>query len=338
MARRLRVEFEGAIYHLTVRANGGKGLFKDDDDRRYLLDRIAEAAQTYQVRIYLFCLMSNHFHLMVETPRGNLGRFMQGVLTGYGVYYNRRHRSHGHVTQGRYGARLVEGNEYLLKLSRYVHLNPVKIARMKSGTLSERLETLRKHSWSSFQAYAGLALRNDFVDYEPVLVLLDGGKGGREDRYREFVETGVAQDDKEFAEAMWLSAHCIGSEDFRESVEERYRMLLHERRVTEDVAFRRIGKTLSAERIIGVVAAFAEMDPKDLVMRQNDCRWRAVTARMLCRYGGLTQRRTATILGVRTGVAVSCQLRKLAGLLLSDRDLAETVHSIERRLNKDLEQ
>jgi putative transposase len=340
MARKLRVEFEGAIYHLTVRSNGGAKLFKDDTDRRYLLGRIAEAAETYQVRIYVFCLMSNHFHLVVKTPRGNLGRFMQGVLTGYGVYYNRRHRSHGHVTQGRYGARLVEGNEYLLKLSRYVHLNPVKITRIKSEPLSERLELLRKYTWSSYQAYVGLAPRNDFVDYGPVLGLLGGGKGDREDRYREFVETGAAQDDEEFAEAMWLSAHCIGGEDFREDVEERYKSLLQERRVPEDIAFRRIVKvkTLSAERIIAVVASFAGMDPQDLVIRQNDCRWRAVTARMLCRYGGLTQRATARILGVRTGVAVCCQLRKLTGLLRSDMDLARKVCRIERRLDKELVQ
>ena len=98
MARKVRVEYEGAIYHLTVRANGGDALFTDDGDRRYLLSRIAEARDTYQVRVYFFCLMATHFHLVVETLRGNLGRFMQGVLTGYGVYYNRRHRSHGHVT------------------------------------------------------------------------------------------------------------------------------------------------------------------------------------------------------------------------------------------------
>ena len=82
MARKVRVEYKGAIYHLTVRANGGDALFEDDGDRRYLLSRIAEACATYQVRVYLFCLMRNHFHLVVETPRGNLGRFMQGVLTG----------------------------------------------------------------------------------------------------------------------------------------------------------------------------------------------------------------------------------------------------------------
>ena len=106
--------------------------------------------------MYLFCLMSTHFHLVVETPRGNLGRFMQGVLTGYGVYYNRRHRSHGHVTQGRYGARLVEGDAYLLKLSRYVHLNPVKIARVRSKPMPERLQMLREYGGLTQRAAASI--------------------------------------------------------------------------------------------------------------------------------------------------------------------------------------
>jgi putative transposase len=169
MARKLRVEYEGAIYHVTVRANGKGDLFADDRDRRYLLERMAAAVETYRVRLYQFCLMSNHFHLVVETPGGNLGQFMQGVLTGYGVYYNRRHGSHGHVTQGRYGARVVEGNEYLLKLSRYVHLNPVKLVRERSKSLAERVEGLRKYAWSSYPSYAGLAPRNTFVCYDPIL-------------------------------------------------------------------------------------------------------------------------------------------------------------------------
>ena len=117
MARQLRVQYDGAICHVTVRANGREDLFEQDQDCVYLLARIGEAVDRYQVRVYLFCLMSSHFHLVVETPRGNLGAFMQGILTGYGVYFNRAHRRHGHVTQGRYGARLVSGDEYLLKLS-----------------------------------------------------------------------------------------------------------------------------------------------------------------------------------------------------------------------------
>ncbi len=150
------------------------------------MGRIGEASDVHQVRVYLFCLMSTHVHLVAETPRANLGRFMQSLLTGYGVYFNRRHRSHGHVTQGRYGARLFEGSAYLLKLSRYVHLNPVMIGRMKSKPLAQRRDELRKYRWSSYPEYIGLAPRNDFVNYEPVLALMEGcrGKQERARRYR----------------------------------------------------------------------------------------------------------------------------------------------------------
>lgn len=335
MARKLRVEYEGAMYHLTVRSNGGKNLFEDDRDRRFLLARIGEAADVYQVRVYLFCLMSNHFHLVVATPRGNLGRFMQGVLTGYGVYYNRRHRSHGHVTQGRYGARLVEGNEYLLKLSRYVHLNPVKIAGMQSKSAGERLEELRKYVWSSYQAYAGMAPRNEFVDYGPILALVGGRSKAREERYRQFVETGVATTDEEFVLALNRSAHCIGGDDFREDIEERYRGLLEKRRVKEDVSLRRVNRAMAVETILDAVEQVCGVARADLLVQKRDCRWRAVAARMLCRYGGLTQRATAGVLGMRTGVAVSCQLRKLSELAGTDRTLDKAIGKIETRLDRE---
>lgn len=329
------MEFEGAIYHVTVRANGKGDLFADDRDRRYLLERMAAAIETYRVRLYLFCLMANHFHLVVETPRGNLGQFMQGVLTGYGVYYNRRHGSHGHVTQGRYGARLVEGNEYLLKLSRYVHLNPVKIVRERSKSLAERVEGLRKYSWSSYPSYAGLAPRNKFVSHDPILALVGVRVKERQELYREFVETGIAGTDEEFAAALWRSAHCIGSDDFREDVEERYRERVKAIRAKEDVSFRRVGHKVSVEKILEVVVAVSGVTRESIFVQQRDCRWRAVTARLLCRYGGLTQREAAKTLGMRSGVAVSCQLRRLIGLSVRDRVLRKTIEKIEKRLDKE---
>ena len=335
MARKLRVEFEGAIYHVTVRANGKGDLFADDRDRRYLLERMAAAVETYRVRLYLFCLMASHFHLVVETPGGNLGQFMQGVLTGYGVYYNRRHRSHGHVTQGRYGARLVEGNEYLLKLSRYVHLNPVKIVRERSKALAERVEGLRKYSWSSYQSYAGLAPRNKFVSYGPILALVGGRVKERQARYREFVETGIAGTDEELAAALWRSAHCIGSDDFREDIEERYRQQVQASCAKEDVSFRRVAQRASAKKILEVVVSVSGVPRESLFVQQRDCRWRAATARMLCRYGGLSQREAAKVLGMRSGVAVSCQLRRLIELSARDHSLRQTIAKIEELLDKE---
>ena len=122
MARLLRVQFPGAIYHVTVRGNERQLIFRDDPDRGRFLERLAQSQELYSVRLYLVCLMPNHLHLLLETPRGNLSNFMARLVTAYTVYDNLRHHRVGHLTQGRYKARMVEGNQYLLKLSRYIHL------------------------------------------------------------------------------------------------------------------------------------------------------------------------------------------------------------------------
>ncbi|MCA1808366.1 MAG: transposase [Lentisphaerae bacterium] len=201
MPRQLRIEYAGAIYHVTVRGNARQCIFLDQRDRELLCERLARAVETYSVRLYLFCLMENHLHLVLETPKANLGRFMHSVLTSYTVCYNLRHDLHGHLTQGRYGAKLVEGNEYLLKLSRYVHLNPVKVALRKGDSLADKIAALKGYEWSSYRSYIGLAQRLKWVDYDPMLALV-GGKGrGKLALYRRFVETGIAENDAEFIEA-----------------------------------------------------------------------------------------------------------------------------------------
>jgi REP element-mobilizing transposase RayT len=219
------VEYPGAIYHVTVRSNGKENLFKTDGDRKYLLSRMAEAAERYRVRVYLFCLMSNHFHLVVETPQGNLNGFMHGVLTGYGVYFNRVHGRHGHVTQGRYGARLVSGDEYLLKLSRYVHLNPVKVAAWADKPKAEQVAYLRAYPWSSYPAYIGKSQRNEFVDYDPMLSLMGNDKGARLGKYKAFVEGGLDAVDDDFLGELARSPRSIGNDKFREWVDGCYRVM-----------------------------------------------------------------------------------------------------------------
>jgi len=331
MARQLRVQYRGAIYHLTVRSNGEQLLFKRDEDRRYLLSRLAEAAEFHGVRVYLYCLMANHFHLVIETPKGNLSRFMQGVLTGYGVYFNRAHRRHGHVTQGRYGAKLVEGDAYLLNLSRYVHLNPVKISGVKEKPMEERIAYLRAYPWSSYPAYIGERARNEFVDYGPMLALT-----GSEKRYRAFVESAIAEDDEAFLGELGKSARSIGSDRFREGVDERYRKRVAEHRAPEDVSFRRaVAGCVSPERILDMVSATAKVKRSALLTRQRDSRWRAVASRMLCTHGGLTQREAATVLGLGTGVAVSCQLRHLNDLLDAEPTFRRRVENLGRRISKE---
>ena len=142
MARKLRLQYEGAIYHITVRGNGRRRIFMDDANRERFLWRLAESKEQYEVRIYLYCIMDNHFHLLAETPRANVSRFMQSVLTGYTVYFNLRQRHRGHLLQGRYGTQLVEGDAYLHRLSRYIHLNPVRTREAEDWTIQQKRDWL----------------------------------------------------------------------------------------------------------------------------------------------------------------------------------------------------
>ena len=159
MARKLRLLFRGAIYRVTFRGNARQAIFADDRDRERLTERVAESAADFGVRVYLYCWMSNHGHLLLETPAANLSAFMGSVLTGYTVYFNRRHGRCGHLMQGRFGATVVAGDSYLLRLSRYIHLNPAATAEWARRPLAERQVHLRRYPWSSFRAYAGKLLQ-----------------------------------------------------------------------------------------------------------------------------------------------------------------------------------
>ncbi len=151
MARPLRVEFEDAIYHLCARGNARQRIFHDERDRTRLVDLFEESARRFEVAILCFVLMGNHFHLVAQTRRPNLRRWMHWLLVSYTVFFNRRHRSSGHLFQGRYKSFLVQEGEYLLGLSRYVHLNPVRGVSLGRGTPMQRRKRLRDFNWSSYR-------------------------------------------------------------------------------------------------------------------------------------------------------------------------------------------
>jgi putative transposase len=125
MARPLRLEFPGAAYHVTARGDGREPIFLDDEDRQSFADRFGREVIQQSWRLYAFCLMGNHYHLLIETPEANLARGMRRLNGVYTQAFNRRHRRVAHVLQGRYKAIVVNRDAYLLELCRYVVLNPV---------------------------------------------------------------------------------------------------------------------------------------------------------------------------------------------------------------------
>jgi REP element-mobilizing transposase RayT len=132
MARQLRIECEGAFYHVTSRENQRGDIFFDDDDREIFLEILKRTKDRYGYLLHAYVLMGNHYHLLIETPKANLSQIMQNINTSYTVYVNRRYRRWGHLFQGRFKAIVVNKEDYLLRLSRYIHLNPVKSGMVTS--------------------------------------------------------------------------------------------------------------------------------------------------------------------------------------------------------------
>ncbi len=304
----------GGIYHVTSRGNERRAIFKDDADRHRFLERLAESAETHQVRVYQYCLMGNHVHVLLETPLGNLDRFMGSLLTGYTVYFNRRHQRAGHLMQGRYGAQVVEGTEYLLKLSRYIHLNPVHTRETKRLLLAERTQVLRRYAWSSYPEYTGSRTPCGWLDTAPVLALLEGGKPGAErTAYRCYVEAGLAGTDEEFVAIIRGRGVALGTPGFVEEVKRQYRGEAAEGIRREDVAFRHIRQVRSVEEVERTVAGLVGVVWSQRKLRKTGRLVRGVWAWALQQYAGLTQREAAVRLGLGTGAAISKMVRTTQG-------------------------
>lgn len=333
MARHLRIEYPGAIYHARVRGNARGVLFTEDRERERFLVRLAESVETYNVRLYAYCLMTNHVHLAVETPNGNLGRFMQSLLTGYSVYFNLRHGRHGHLTEGRYKPKLVEGDNYLLNLGRYIHRNPVFTKKTEKLPIKEKIRILRQYRWSSYRGYIDKSKREDYVDYGPMLGQMSGKQSQWRRRYRGFVENGLDEADEEFIEAMNESPRAIGSTEFLAWVDKQYHKLIEKQEKLEDVAFRRMQGTIDTETVLGAVAEAFKVDRETILRRQRNTDVRGVAAQLLCQYGGLTQRQVADLLGLKTGAAVSYQIRKVKTARARDKRLAKKFKKLQKELD-----
>lgn len=186
MARPLRIAFEGAFYHITARGNERKKIFLSHRDYEKFLSYLTDALHKYGVILHAFVLMTNHYHLIIETPKANLSSFMHSLNSAYTTYFNIKRERSGHLFQGRYKAMLIDVDNYLLELSRYIHLNPVRAG------LTGRPEDYR---YSSYRAY--IFPKEEALNFRDLLWNMVG-KGEKDGprSYREFVETGLREQSK----------------------------------------------------------------------------------------------------------------------------------------------
>jgi REP element-mobilizing transposase RayT len=184
MARPLRIEFAGGLYHVTARGNAREDIFADDDDRIRFLQLLHTASNRYDWYCHAYCLMSNHYHLLIETGTPSLSKGMKYINGSYTQGFNRTHKRVGHVFQGRYKAILVEKDSYLLELSRYIVLNPVRARMVRSA---------KDWKWSSYRATAGLKENESCLTTDWILSQFSDNKKLAQEGYRKFIQAGKKQ-------------------------------------------------------------------------------------------------------------------------------------------------
>ena len=184
MSRPLRLAFPNALYHITSRGDRREDIYEDDTDRQAFLDVFASVVSQFNWVNYAYCLMSNHYHLLVQTPDANLSKGMRQLNGVYTQTYNRRHGKTGHLFQGRYKAILVDQDNYLLELSRYIVLNPVKAGMVKK---------VEDWKWSSYNAMTGVTPTADWLQTDFLLAQFSKQRKTAIRKYREFVREGLTK-------------------------------------------------------------------------------------------------------------------------------------------------
>ena len=324
MSRPLRIQYEGAWYHVMNRGAGRRRIFRSEAHRIDFLSLLQEISKTFKFQIHAYCLLDTHYHLLVSTPQGNLS---QGIRHLNGVYtqrYNRSQHTDGPLFRGRFKAIIVDADQYLLQLSRYIHLNPVEAG------LKKRLEAYR---WSSYRAYIGQDRPPNWLCLQETLEAI--GERNPRERYQAFVESGVDQEMKVFY-SQGRRNPILGDDRFRRRLKRRS----EGRHLSAEVpkAEQRI-VTPSMDQVVENTARVFGVPVKELF---RDARGRGkgnlprAVAIMLSREaGGYPLKIIAKRFKMSHYSSVSVGIRRLKERLGKDHAAAIKVRRIEQRLEGD---
>ena len=331
MSRALRIQYEGACYHVISRGNRREVVFSENSDCELFLEKLVEFSEFYDIVIYSYCLMPNHFHLHIRTRHPNLSKFMQSFLTSFTILMNRKYGKSGHLFQGRYKAQLVQSELYKNKLSRYIHLNPVKIKSLEEASNAVALERLKNYKWSSYHSYIGLAEKPKWVDRRFVLSSWGKSSSDKIANYREYVEKGIVTDN-----SCDVSGHIgnsiMGSENFKDEIVSDYLHCdLSDIDSREQPLLSKIN-AVSPEEILKVVISYYKLDDmkKISVRRGSHREARQIAMYLIKKYCRKSQSLTslAEIFGLKiSGFNTACD--KLKNELENNRDIKNAIKNIK---------
>ena len=311
MARALRITYPSAFYHVTSRGNERKAVFKSIRDREKFLEYLESATQRYDARIHTYCMMDTHYHLLLETPTGNLSQIMRHINGAYTTYFNVKRDRSGHLFQGRYKAILVDIDEYAKELSRYIHLNPVR---------AKIVEAPEEYDWSSYKYYIGKQKSVKWLYRDFILGYFGDKVSIAQKRYQDFVN---ALADQEYHSPLdeVVSSTLLGSVGFIEFIKDHF---LSAKKLDKELpALKELVKKTSMQDI------FKEVElvfPEDKVLSRN------VKMYLCQRYSGKKLKEIGFHFGIgESGVSQAC--RRVAQKIEKDQKLRKKIERLEKLLN-----
>jgi len=329
MARQLRIQYPDAYYHVTCRGNERREIFRDKKDRGLFFKLLARSLDIFEVQLMTYACMPNHFHLLVCTPKGNLSEFMRHFNISYTGAFNRKHSRSGHLYQGRYKAFLIDADNYLLEVSRYIHLNPL---RMKSKEPQEKkwLDLLQNDQ-TSLPGYINQRNRKEFVNYTIVLNYFGGDTRKSRTEYTKFVEEGFRKEASSPLEK-GKGTGIIGKENFVEEIKQLFSK--DKESVREQPALRELGKAISPEALIVQYAKLVGIKREELTTKGRQSTERAMLMELLYRFCRITQPEIGKLTGGIDYSAVSQARKRLQLKIRKEPEWANKFNQIQNKLGQ----
>lgn len=319
MARPLRIEYEGALYHVTARGNERGKIFFTKTDYRKFKEYLADAQTKYGFIIHCYVLMTNHYHILIETPEKNLSKIMHHLNSSYTTYINIKRKRSGHLFQGRYKAILVDRDSYLLELSRYMHLNPVR------AKIVERPE---EYPYSSYDAY--VSGNDELVTVAPVLLTLSPNTVEAREKYRSFVESALNEEMESPLKSVY-GGMILGSSSFiKDTLAQIEKELLN----SEETSHRKaLQASHGVDDIVTTVCERHGVTREELLNTdRNDLRKMCIY--LMKRYVAETNRQIGEQLGGMSSFAVAKAYQRMMMDLKTDDSLKKEMVWLERELSR----
>jgi len=323
MARALRIQFPGAFYHITCRGIERRKIFRDDKDRHKFIALLSGSLETYQVVLHAYIMMTNHFHLLIQTKKANCSEFMRHFNICYTGWFNWRHHRCGNLYQGRYKAFLVDADNYLLELSRYLHLNNIRVRNMRLLSFRERWQYAWGYRWSSLAGYVSERKAVKYVDYGLILSMV----GGRE-AYRAFMVDGLKRGLKSPFKKVKRRI-ILGDDNFIRKAK-RY---LKGGSIREQPSYRdMVVSILEPEEVIGIMTKECGVTKEILKRRGANGVIRGIIAELLYKYCDITQQQIGSYLGAIDYMSVSQLRRRLKEKMSQEASVRKKFVEFETKL------